>query len=375
MKVALVHDFLTKNGGAEKVLIALHEMFPDAPVYTLLYNESGTKGKYKDWQIKASSLQRTPAFLRKPRFLLSRLAPAIEEFDFSSYDLVISSSNSFAHGIITPARTFHLSYCHSPMRYAWDWCNEYLLENNLGFGLKGIFARYLIHQIRIWDRVAADRVDCWVANSINVQERIQKYYRTNSTIVYPPVDTAQIEPTEKEPYDSYLIVSRLEPYKNIRYAVEAFNHLGKKLIIIGEGSELSTLRSIAKPNIEFLGWQDDNSVHKHLAQSKALIFPGEDDFGITPVESMAAGRPVLALGKGGALETVIDGKTGLFIQNPSANDIISTVNEFELHFAEFEADCCRKRAMNFSAQKFKENMQQAINLGLKEYQKRMGEHD
>jgi len=373
MRVALVHDFLTKNGGAERVLVALHKIYPDAPVYTLLYDQKGTKNRYKDWEIRTSNLQKLPGFIRKPRFLLSQLAPAIEEFDFSSFDLVVSSSNSFAHGIITPAKTFHLSYCHSPMRYAWDWCNEYLKENKIGFGLKGMLIRYLIHKIRIWDKIAADRVDCWVANSANVQKRIKKYYQKDSTIVYPPVDTENIRSEVQKPKDFYLIISRLEPYKNIRAAVEAFNQVGKKLIIIGEGSEFSSLQQIAKGNINLLGWQDDQTVRRCLTECKALVFPGEDDFGITPVESMAAGRPVIALRKGGALETVIEGKTGIFIEGNQASDIVAAVRKYELHAGKFEAGECRKQALTFSEDNFRKSMQAAVDQGLLNYKKRMGE--
>jgi hypothetical protein len=189
MKVALVHDFLTKLGGAENVLVSLHEIYPDAPVYTLLYDEKGTKGQFKKYKIITSSLQKYPHLIRKPRFLFSRLAGAIEEFDFSEFDVVISSSNAFAHGVITPPKTFHATYCHSPMRYVWDWHAEYLKENKIGFGLIGLYVRNLIHNIRMWDKVASDRTDLWIANSSNVAKRIKKYYRKDSSVIYPLADS------------------------------------------------------------------------------------------------------------------------------------------------------------------------------------------
>jgi len=367
MKIALVHDFLTKMGGAENVLYKFHELYPDAPIYTLLYDEKGTKGVFKECNIVTSSLQKLPRFLRRPRFLFSRLAAAIEEFDFSGFDVVISSSNAFAHGVITPPSTFHLSYCHSPMRYVWDWHSEYLKENNITFNLKGLYVRALIHQIRIWDRLSADRVDCFVANSENVRKRIQKYYREDSIVVYPPVETDAIQPSNKPPRDFYLIVSRLEPYKNIRLAVEAFNQLGKELIVIGEGSELASLKEIAKDNVKLLGWQPNDKVTEHLMNAKAFIFAGEDDFGITPVESMAAGRPVIALRRGGVMETVVDGKTGLFFDQPTIDSLTEAVNRLEEKYSDFKVETCRDQAEKFSCSSFKKNFQTTLLLQYKKY--------
>ncbi len=371
MKVAIVHDFLTKLGGAENVLKVIQKIYPDAPTYTLLYDEKGTKGQFKNCQIITSSLQKYPRIIRKPRFLFSKLPSAIEEFDLSDFDIVISSSNSYAHGVITPPKTFHASYCHSPMRYAWDWYHEYLSENNIGFGIKGLVIRSLIHKIRVWDRVAADRVDLWIANSSNVQKRIKKYYRQDSIVIYPPVDTTNIQLSSTQPEDFYLIVSRLEPYKNIRIAVDAFNLSNQKLVIIGEGSQREELEQAAKKNIHFLGWQSDESVHTYLAKAKALIFPGEDDFGITPVESMAAGRPVIAYKKGGVIETVIAGKTGVFFDNSSSSDLAHAIAELEKHYLDFVPSVCRTQALKFSTKNFEENLKKTIESGYDEYQKKM----
>ncbi|MEI6499107.1 MAG: glycosyltransferase, partial [bacterium] len=205
MKIAIVHDFLTKMGGAENVLLAMHEAFPDAPIYTLLYDKAGTKNLFeKDCAIRTSSLQKYPAFIRRhPKFLFGQFSKAIEEFNFSDYDVVISSSNAFAHGIITSPATFHLCYCHSPMRYVWDWHAEYLKENNIGFGFKGIMVRYLIHNIRLWDKISSTRVDKWLANSKNVQSRIHKYYQKDSTVLYPPVEVTKISQGKRKPEDFY----------------------------------------------------------------------------------------------------------------------------------------------------------------------------
>lgn len=354
MKTAIVCDFLTKFGGAERILLSLHKIYPDAPIFCLLYDEKGTKEKFKECTIIQSSLQKLPGFFKKRiKFLLAKLPKVIEEFDFSAYDLVISSSNSFAHGIITKPGTCHISYCHSPMRYVWDWYNEYLKENKIGFGLKGLYIRNLLHKIRIWDRVSADRVDYWIANSSNVQNRIKKYYLKDSSVIYPSVDVEKIKFSELSK-DYYIIVSRLEPYKKVRIAVEAFNKLGKKLCIIGEGSELLELKSIAKDNIEFLGWQSDESMHKYLENARAFVFAGEEDFGITPVEAMAAGKPIIAYKKGGVKESVIEGITGVFFNDPTADSLAEAVTKFEQET--FDPKICRKRAEEFSEDNFIKNL-------------------
>lgn len=356
LKIALVHDFLTKIGGAEKVLLVLHEMFPDAPIYTSVYSESGTKGSFKDCKIIESSLKKYPAFIKNhTKYLLPFYPKAVEEFYFSEYDIVISSSNSFAHGVITSPKTFHLCYCHSPMRYIWDYTNEYLKENKIGFGIKGLYVRKTLHNIRVWDKIAADRVDSWIANSANVQERIKKYYGADSKVLFPPAPVSQILPSSNIPDDYYVIVSRLEPYKKVDLAVKAFNRLKKPLIIIGDGSQSNYLKGVAEKNIEFLGWQSDKSVHEYLRNTKALIFPGEDDAGITPIEAMAAGRPVVAFEKGGVKESVKDGETGVLFSEPTADSLIEAVNKLEKDYLNFSAKACREQSEKFSVESFKEN--------------------
>jgi glycosyltransferase involved in cell wall biosynthesis len=356
MKLAIIHDFLTKLGGAEKVLQAIHELYPEAPIFTLLYDAEGTKNQFEDgYSIIPSSLQKKPALLRKPRYLLSQLPKAIEEFDLSEYDVVISSSNSYAHGVLTKPKTTHISYCHSPMRYVWDWYHEYLQENNIGFDVKGLYIRNLLHKIRIWDYVASKRVDFWLANSKNVQKRIEKYYRAESEVLYPPVNVEGIEASNDLPDDYYLVVSRLEPYKRIETVIQAFNQSGKSLVVIGEGSQEYALKQLANDNIEFLGWQSDESVYEYMRNSKALIFPGEDDFGITPVESMAAGRPVIAYESGGTTETVIDDKTGLFFDG-TVRDLNDKVDKLEKNYFEYSSTNCRKQAEQFSKEVFKNKL-------------------
>jgi glycosyltransferase involved in cell wall biosynthesis len=365
-KVAFVCDFLTKFGGAQQVLLSMHKVFPEAPIYCLLYDEKGTMVKFKDAKIVPSICQKS-ILAKRPKFLLPRFASAVEQFDFSEYDIVISSSDSFAHGAITKPTTFHLCYCHTPMRYAWDWSSEYLKENNISFDLKGLIVRKIIHDLRIWDKASSDRVDKWLANSKNVVGRIEKYYRKDSEVLYPPIDIAGIKPNDKSHNDAYLIVSRIEPYKRIRLAVEAFNQNGKKLIVVGDGSELESLKAIAKNNISFPGAKYGPELYEYFREAKAFIFPGEDDFGITPVESMAAGRPVIAFKKGGTLETIIDGKTGVFFDEISSESLNLAISKLEEKYDDFTVENCRKQAEEFSEEKFQENLKKFALDGLRDH--------
>ncbi len=366
MKVAIVHEFMTKIGGAEKVLLELHKIYPDAPIYTLLYDHEGTKEVFSNCKIITSGLQKYPSWLRKKtKFFISKFASEIENFDLSEYDIVISSSNSFAHGIITKPNTFHLCYCYSPMRYVWDWHNEYLKENHIGFGPVGLVIRKILFGIRQWDKIASYRVDKWVAISNHVRKRIRKYYGFDSDIIFPPVNISDIKKSENLPDDYYVIVSRLEPYKKVDLAVKAFNASGRTLIIIGEGSDKQRLQSIAKKNIEFLGWQSDESVYEYLRNAKAFIFPGEEDFGITPVESMACGRPVIAFNKGGTTETV-NKQTGVFFDKTTPESLNIAIDNLENNYLKFTPADCRAQAEKFSSERFREEFEKTVH---NEYEK------
>ncbi|MFA6963649.1 MAG: glycosyltransferase [Patescibacteria group bacterium] len=367
-KVAIVCDFLTKFGGAQQVLLSISELYPEAPIFCLLYDEEGTLGKFKNRKIIPSSLQKKPAFLRnRLKFLLPSFPKAIEEFDLSEYDVVISSNDSFAHGAITKPDTFHICYCHTPMRYAWDWCHEYLKESGVDHGLKGLIARILIHNIRIWDRASSERVDSWIANSDNVKQRIRKYYRQDSSVIYPPVSVEEIKPNGEAPEDFYLIASRLEPYKKIDLAVEAFNQSGRQLIVVGEGSQFEYLSSIAKKNVQFVGPKYGQELYDYFARAKAFIFPGEDDFGITPVESMAAGRPVIAYKKGGTLETIIPSKTGIFFEEQTIESLNSAIQSLEQDYSDFTPEGCRSQAEKFSKEEFKKMISDKVVSEYKKY--------
>lgn len=370
MKIAIIHDYLTKAGGAEKVLRHFCSLFPKAPVYTLLHDPAFTEkffGKTKP-QIFASYLNDYLKILRRKSLLVNKFPAAIESFDLSNYDVVVSFSNSFAHGVLTKPSTLHICYSYSPTRFLWDWTQEYKNEHHLNSVLTGWYAAKALSDLRLWDRLAAERPDLWLTQSTTAAKRLKKYYKVDSTIIHPPVDVLDIPLSGKGPEDYFLIISRLEPYKKIDLAIEAFNTSGRPLTIIGEGSDFRRLKSIAKKNIQLLGWKSDEQLRYYLTKSYALIFPGEEDFGLTPIEAMAAGRPVVAFNQGGVTETVIGGKTGVFFDQPTPESLLEAVNQLDENYHTFEPEACRQRALEFSAEAFKERISQYIS---QEYEKKM----
>lgn len=354
MKVALVHDFLFKLGGAERVVKEFADLFPNAPIYTLIYDEEKCGSVFPKERVIASPLLKSyPRFFQKrPQYLLKRMPEAIEEFNLSEYDLVISSSGAFSHGVITGPQTKHLCYCHSPMRYAWDYSHEYLAEKKLSWPLE-FSVRKILHQVRQWDRSAADRPDKYLANSKHVAQRLKKYFQVDAEVLYPPVDVDRFYPYE-EADDYFVIVSALSPFKKIDLAVSAFNKMGKRLVIIGDGAHRKSLEALAGPTVEMKGRLSDREVKRYLQGSKALIFPGEEDFGITPVEAMACGKPVIAYKKGGVRETVVEGITGVFFPEQSVQSLEQAVAKFYEIEPEFDADIIHERAEQFSRQEFRE---------------------
>ena len=363
IKVALVHDFLMKVGGAEKVTSAISELFPDAPIYTLLYDRQVDK-LFPQRKIVVSYLQQWQKILHLPtKFLLPFMATAIESFDFTGYDLVISSNHSFAGGIITPTETVHISYCHSPTRYLWDAFHGYVNEQRLSGWGKGILNR-LLHKLRIWDKLSSGRVQSYIANSNYVKNRIQKYYRQDSTVIYPPVDIDQINPTPTHS-DYFLVVSRLTPYKRIDLAIEACNTLHLPLVIIGAGEDEVRLKKLAGFSVDFLGWQSDANKIKYLQNCRALIFPGEEDFGIVPVEAIAAGRPVIAYRKGGTTETVQEGITGMFFDKPTVASLAKVMQEFLKQEKDFQPEKIAQQAKHFNKQRFQTELNNFIIRELK----------
>ncbi|MBI3941531.1 MAG: glycosyltransferase [Chloroflexi bacterium] len=356
MKIAIVHDWLNQYGGAERVLEVLHQIFPAAPVYTSIYWPEAMPPAYRHWDIRTSFLNRFSPVRRHHQPFLPLYPLAFEQFDFSGYDLVLSNKSGFCHGIITPASTRHLCYCLTPTRYLWA-TRDYLDRERMGY-LARLALPLILNYLRLWDQAAANRVDAFAAISRAVQERIQKFYRRPSQIIYPPVAT-QGFPSVADREDFYLVVSRLVPYKRIDLVVDAFNHLNLPLIIIGDGRDRPSLQARARNNIRFLGRLPDDQVHDYMARCKAFIFPGEEDFGITPVEANAAGAPVIAYAAGGALDTVIDGVTGTFFHQPTSESLAQVVARFRP--ADLDRAAIRVNAFRFDVSNFKQTLLGFIN--------------
>jgi len=370
IKVAIVHDFLTYFGGAEQVLKSMHNLYPEAPIYTLLYDEKVMKKYFPEAKIKVSFLDKLPKFIRKrKKFMLPLFSTAIETFDLSGYDLVLSSSSSFAKGVIVRPRTAHICYCHAPARFLWDWYYNYLAENKIG-GIKKVFVISFLHLLRIWDRSASDRVDSYIANSKNTSLKIKKFYGRDSVVIYPPVDQGEIfdkktDTDIKMPEDYYLIVSRLSPYKKVDVAIAAFNRLGLPLVIIGEGSDRKRLEKMANTNITFLGFQTEKVLSSCYANCRAFIFPGEDDFGITIVEAMSFGKPVLAYRKGGALETIIEGETGEFFDAAVPEILADGIRKLNKDIGKYDVEKIKNRAERFSRKRFETDLQNFIESSIR----------
>lgn len=355
-RLAIVHDWLPVYGGAERVLEQMLEVYPDADVFSLIdalddRNRSFLKGR----KVKTSFVQKLPGGKRFYRHCFPLMPLAIEQFDFSGYDLVISSSYAFAKGIITGPRQLHLCYCHSPIRYAWDMQAQYLRESQLESGLKSWLVRWLLHSIRLWDNRTSAGVDAFMANSRFIARRIEKVYRRDATVVYPPVNVERFEVRELKD-DFYLAASRLVPYKRMDLVVAAFNAMpDKKLVLIGDGPELPKLRKLAGPNVQVMGWQASEVMKDHMQRAKGFVFAGEEDFGIVLAEAQACGTPVIAYGKGGALETVIEGRTGVFFDEQSVSSIMDAVTDFETRT--WNPWVCREHAVAFSVQRFREGFE------------------
>lgn len=362
LKIAIVHDFLVQYGGAERVLEVLSEMFPEAPIYTLLYDQEKIGDKFKDKNIRTSYLQKFPKFLRKRyRWLLPFFMVVPETFDLREFDLVISSTGAWSKGIVTRLNTIHISYLHSPMRFVWELRHNYI---------KGFFSRLLLGYVRMWDKLASERPDYLIANSQYTQERIKKYYRRDSEVIYPPAfdearDTNYGSENQKDKGKYFLIISRLSPYKKVDLAVEAFNKLGLPLVIIGRGKQKKYLEKIAKENIKIKGWVSDKKLADYYAKSRAFIFPADDDFGMTMVEAMSYGVPVIAYRKGGALEIVEEGKTGEFFDAQVPEVLADGVRRFIGKEDSYNKESMVNRAKDFSKERFKKELEGFIEQHLK----------
>lgn len=354
-KVAIVHEMLVKLGGAERVLKVLSDLYPHSKIFTLFYDEKKCGEVFPKERVQTSFLQKYLKWRVPYQWLLPKMPLAIESFDFAEYDLVISSSSAFAHGLITNLETKHVCYCHSPMRYAWDYTFEYRREK--GGKLVQFLINWLLHSVRIWDQIASSRVDVYLANSENVRRRIQKYYHLPSEVLYPPVNIERFQVSVKnEGY--FLIVSALSAFKKIDLAVEAFRQTGEKLVVIGDGQERKKLEKLGGEQVTFLGRLPDEEVTKYMQNCKALIFPGEEDFGITPVEAMACGKPVLGYAKGGLLETVVSGKTGEFFLELTVDSFLEGLVKLNQNYEQYSVEEIRLQAEKFSQKKFEEKIKQ-----------------
>jgi len=349
MRVALVHDHLVQEGGAERVLKALHDIFPEAPIYTLLYNEKSMSNDFRKKDIRPSFLQNFPRSLKNYQIYLPLMPAATESHDLRGYDLVISSASAMAKGVITSPRTLHICYCHTPTRYLWTDTHDYLRELKTNWIFKKILPFYLTW-LRKWDRLAADRVDYFIANSKNVAGRIKKYYRRGSEVIYPPVEISKFYISDRLNH-YYLAGGRLVAYKRFDIIVQAFNKLGIPLKIFGTGPEEAKLKKMAKPHIEFLGRVSDQRRAELYANCLAYIHPQEEDFGITVVEAMASGRPVIAYPVGGAQETVVPGVTGEFFEEQTWESLGDAVIRFKPE--NYDPKKVRDHATKFSPEAFK----------------------
>ncbi len=358
LKVALVHDWLTGQRGGEKVLEALAEIFPDAPIYTLFHFKGSQSGAIEKKRIETSFLQRMPFLRRRYRWYLPLYPVAIELFNLQDYDLVLSSSHCVAKGIIPPPEALHVSYIHSPVRYAWNQYDAYFGSRRLSPLTRPIIPSR-IHKLRIWDVTSSARVDHFLANSRAVARRIEKYYRRTSEVIHPPVDTEFFRPAETDGPRGYdLIVSALVPYKKIDVAIAAYNRLGRPLKIVGDGPEEKALRRLAGPKVEFLGSRTPIELLGLYCGARLVIMPGEEDFGIAAVEAQACGTPVVAYGRGGALETVLDGRTGLLFPELTPEAILAALDKFRT--LEFNESTLRTHALGFAREVFKDRIAASI---------------
>lgn len=358
MKIAFVHEYLNQFGGAERMLLTLCSIFPDAPVYTLFYDKNATGDAFEGMDIRTSFLQKIP-FVKKYHRGFPLLMPlAIEQFDFSDFDIVISISASFAKGIITKPNTKHICICLTPPRFLWDDSHKFVEEFGYSKLIKNILPPFISY-LRIWDREASHRVDEFWAISEFIKERIKKYYSRDSEIIYPPVNISRFY-ISNEPDDYFLMAGRLVAYKRFDLGVKAFNKLGFPLKIVGIGPELRKLKKMAKDNIEFLELVSDGRLADIYSKAQALIFPQEEDFGIVPLEAVASGRPVIAFRSGGAVETIVEGKTGVFFDEQTVDSLFYAVKSFNAR--KFDPAVCRQQAEKFDTSVFKEKIIKKLSL-------------
>jgi len=353
-KIALVHDWLFHMRGGEKVLEVIAEIFPNADIYTLFLDSKGISSSLRSHAIKTSWLNWLPGRRDYYRWLLPLMPMAVECFDLKGYDLVISSSHCVAKGVKVPRGVPHICYCHTPMRYIWFFEEEYFSKYN---PILRKAAQYFFKKIKKWDLKTSEDVTAFIANSSNIAGKIKKLYGKESLVVHPPLEFKKFKNQAKKE-DYYLVVSHLVPYKRVDIAIQAFNRLGKPLWVVGSGPLGGKLRQMAKPNIKFFNWVADNRLEKIYSEAKALVFPGEEDFGIVPLEAQASGTPVIAYAKGGALETVEEGRTGIFFKNQDPEDLEKAVLDFETY--KWDPVAIRDYTKAFSKERFQDEFRNII---------------
>jgi glycosyltransferase involved in cell wall biosynthesis len=354
LKVALVHEWLTNLAGSEKVLLALRELYQEAPIYTSVYDANRMK-TFADTDVHTSFLQKFPGAIKHYQKYLPLMPLAFESFALEGYDVVISSSHACAKGIITRPGTLHICYCHTPMRYAWDFYQHYLTHET--GKLSRPFVAPLLSYLRLWDVASANRVDYFIANSQIVARRIGKHYRREAVVIHPPVDVDRftVAPAHDE---FFLTVGRLVSYKRVDLAVQACTKLNLPLVVIGDGPERKRLEAMAGPSVQFLGYQSDEVIRDHYARCRAFLFPGEEDFGITVVEAQAAGRPVIAYGKGGVLDSVVPGRTGLFFTEQTSESLCQAITD--LRDMPIDPQGIRAHAQKFSRPRFIQEIKEFV---------------
>jgi len=372
VKTAVVHEWLVTYAGSEQVCEQMLQTLPEADLFSLVdFLSEELRFFIQHRPVTTSFLQKLPFARRHFRKYLPLMPLAIEQLDLTDYDLVLSSNHAVAKGVLTRADQLHISYIHTPVRYAWDLQQQYLQGAGLKQGVGAIAAATILHYLRLWDVATASRVDHFLANSHFVARRVQKTYRRDATVIYPPVAVDRFKPNPDRE-DFYLTVSRFVPYKRVELTVAAFNQLGLPLVVIGDGPDARRVRAIAQPNIQLLGWQPNAVVEDYLQRCKAFIFPAEEDFGITLVEAQAAGAPVIAYGRGGATETVLPGKTGLLFPQQTVECLVEAVQLFQTQAQHFDVEVLRLQAERFAPDRFRRQLSEFVDQRWTEFRRQHG---
>ena len=366
MKLALVHDYLVQGiRGAERVVDVLHEMYPDAPLFTLLYDKDRMEDRLREWDIRPSMLQDVPGALRLYKKLFFMMPMAVDRLPLDEFDLVISSSCGWSKSAPQRDGALHVSYVHSPARFLWFWAEEYVETLDAGWLAKSM-VRTVLPPLRSWDRRTAERPQFMSCNSLTTQRRIREAWDRDAVVIHPPVNTEQFQPVDEKPEDYFLVVCTLNPYKRVDLAVDASNRMGLPLVVIGDGPQLEELRDRAGNNVRFEGKVPDTEIADWYARCRAFIMPQEEDFGIAPVEAQACGRPVIAYRAGGALETVVEGKTGLFFDEQTPDSLVGAIEQFSR--LEFDPGACRENSLRFSIDRFKSEFGAFVQKCVEEHQ-------